>query len=104
MGDHYSKPYIKQIVNAVREKCPKTPLVPCINGNGGLSERMKETRVNVVGLDWTVDMADGRKRSWNDYRDPLCGEIEKVVRSLMLVGIGQVSSSYAGHLSLALQP
>ncbi|GMH23617.1 hypothetical protein Nepgr_025460 [Nepenthes gracilis] len=43
-----------------------------------------------------------RKWPWNSYKDSLCGEIEKVVRSLMLVGIGQVSSSYAGHLSLML--
>ncbi|GMH05718.1 hypothetical protein Nepgr_007558 [Nepenthes gracilis] len=49
------------------------------------------------------DGVAARKRPWNSYRDPLCGEIEKVARSLMLVGIGQVSSSYAGHLSLVLQ-
>ena len=46
----------------MRSKCPKTPLVPYINGNGGLLERMKRTSVDVIGLDWTVDMADGRKR------------------------------------------
>ncbi|GMH23626.1 hypothetical protein Nepgr_025469 [Nepenthes gracilis] len=102
MGDHWSKPYIKQIVDAVRKKCPKTPLVPCINGNGGLSEGMKETTVDVVGLDWTVDMEDGRKRSWNDYRDPLCGEIEKVVQSLMLVGIQKLEHS-AVNLTESLQ-
>ncbi|GAB4831766.1 Uroporphyrinogen decarboxylase 1, chloroplastic [Ancistrocladus abbreviatus] len=62
MWDCWSKPYIKQIIDAVRSKCPKTPLVLYINGNGGLLERMKETGVDVVGLDWTVDMADGRKR------------------------------------------
>ncbi|GMH08233.1 hypothetical protein Nepgr_010073 [Nepenthes gracilis] len=79
MWDHWSKPYIKQIVDAVRKKYPKTPLVLYINGNGGLIERMKEIGVDVVGLDWTVDMEDGRKQSWNNYRDPFCGEIEKVV-------------------------
>lgn len=46
----------------VRSRCPGTPLVLYINGNGGLLERMKETGVDVIGLDWTVDMADGRKR------------------------------------------
>jgi len=51
-----------QIVDVVREKCPGTPLVLYINGNGGLLERMTETGVDVIGLDWTVDMADGRKR------------------------------------------
>jgi hypothetical protein len=36
-----------------------------INGNGGLLERMKDTGVDVIGLDWTVDMADGRRRLGN---------------------------------------
>ncbi|XP_028755493.1 uroporphyrinogen decarboxylase 1, chloroplastic isoform X1 [Neltuma alba] len=62
MWERWSKPYIKEIVNVVKEKCPKTPLVLYINGNGGLLERMKETGVDVIGLDWTVDMADGRRR------------------------------------------
>ncbi|GMH04294.1 hypothetical protein Nepgr_006133 [Nepenthes gracilis] len=94
MWDHWSKPYIKQIVDAVRKKCPKTPLVLYINGNGGLIERMKETGVDVAGLDWTVDMADGRKRlgdgiSVQGNVDPaylfsplpaLTDEIQRVVR------------------------
>lgn len=62
MWEHWSKPYIQQIVDVVRERCPGTPLVLYINGNGGLLERMTETGVDVIGLDWTVDMADGRKR------------------------------------------
>ncbi|KAJ4825861.1 Uroporphyrinogen decarboxylase 1, chloroplastic [Turnera subulata] len=62
MWESWSKPYIKEIVSTVRSKCPDTPLVLYINGNGGLLERMKDTEVDVIGLDWTVDMADGRKR------------------------------------------
>ncbi|KAF5728285.1 uroporphyrinogen decarboxylase 1 chloroplastic-like [Tripterygium wilfordii] len=62
MWDSWSRPYIEEIVNAVRNRSPETPLVLYINGNGGLLERMKETGVDVIGLDWTVDMADGRKR------------------------------------------
>uniref|UniRef100_A0A803MKA5 Uroporphyrinogen decarboxylase (URO-D) domain-containing protein n=1 Tax=Chenopodium quinoa TaxID=63459 RepID=A0A803MKA5_CHEQI len=65
------------IVDAVRIKCPETPLVFYINGNGGLLERMKDTGVNVIGLDWTVDMADGRSRlgpetSVQGNVDPAC--------------------------------
>ncbi|KMT13165.1 hypothetical protein BVRB_4g085710 [Beta vulgaris subsp. vulgaris] len=62
MWERWSKPYIKQIVDAVRKRCPETPLVLYINGNGGLLERMKDVGVDVIGLDWTVDMADGRSR------------------------------------------
>ena len=51
-----------QIVSVVKNKCPQTPLVLYINGNGGLLEHMKGTGVDVIGLDWTVDMEDRRKR------------------------------------------
>ena len=58
-------------------KCPQTPLVLYINGNGGLLERMKATGVDVIGLDWTVDMEDGRKRLGQEISvqgnvDPAC--------------------------------
>ncbi|XP_009770168.2 uroporphyrinogen decarboxylase 1, chloroplastic [Nicotiana sylvestris] len=95
MWDCWSKPYIDEIVATIKRKCPQTPLVLYINGNGGLLERMKETGVDVIGLDWTVDMADGRKRLGADIGiqgnvDPaslfcplpaLTDEIERVVKS-----------------------
>ena len=61
----------------MRKKCPGTPLVLYINGNGGLLERMKGTGVDVIGLDWTVDMADGRSRLGPEFSvqgnvDPAC--------------------------------
>ncbi|KAK6154276.1 hypothetical protein DH2020_008524 [Rehmannia glutinosa] len=94
MWDQWSKPYINEIVRVVKQKCPQTPLVLYINGNGGLLERMKGTGVDVIGLDWTVDMADGRKRLGNDISiqgnvDPaylfsplpaITNEIERVVK------------------------
>jgi Uroporphyrinogen decarboxylase (URO-D) len=49
-------------VSEVKKECPNVPLVLYINGNGGLLERMVDTGVDVIGLDWTVDMADGRRR------------------------------------------
>ncbi|KAK4363983.1 hypothetical protein RND71_015341 [Anisodus tanguticus] len=86
---------VYQIVSTIKRKCPQTPLVLYINGNGGLLERMKTTGVDVIGLDWTVDMADGRKRLGTDIGiqgnvDPatlfcplpaLTDEIKRVVKS-----------------------
>nr|DAD35965.1 TPA_asm: hypothetical protein HUJ06_006605 [Nelumbo nucifera] len=94
MWELWSKPYIEEIVGAVRRKYPQIPLVLYINGNGGLLERMKGTGVDVIGLDWTVDMADGRTRLGNDISiqgnvDPaylfsplhaLTEEVKRVVR------------------------
>ncbi|KAF5200102.1 Uroporphyrinogen decarboxylase [Thalictrum thalictroides] len=95
MWEKWSKPYIEEIVSAVKEKCPQIPLVLYINGNGGFLERMKGTGVDVIGLDWTVDMADGRRRLGSDISiqgnvDPaylfstlpaLTNEIQRVVKS-----------------------
>lgn len=45
---------------------PTVPLTLYANGSGGLLERIKKTGVDVVGIDWTVDMADARARLGND--------------------------------------
>lgn len=58
----WSRPYIQQIVDTVKASHPNTPLTLYANGSGGLLERMAATGVDVVGLDWTIDMADARKR------------------------------------------
>ncbi|EES03302.1 hypothetical protein BDA96_03G243700 [Sorghum bicolor] len=93
--EQWSKPYIKQIVSRIKKECPHVPLVLYINGNGGLLERMKDTGVDVIGLDWTVDMSDGRRRLGNGISvqgnvDPaflfsplpvLTDEIHRVVKS-----------------------
>ncbi|KAH7682409.1 uroporphyrinogen decarboxylase protein [Dioscorea alata] len=92
--EQWSKPYIEEIVSAVKKKCPEIPLVLYINGNGGLLERMIGIGVDVIGLDWTVDMADGRRRLGSEISvqgnvDPaylfsplpvLTDEIHRVVR------------------------
>lgn len=38
------------------------PVTLYANGSGGLLERMSTVGADVVGLDWSVDMADGRRR------------------------------------------
>lgn len=38
------------------------PITLYANGSGGLLERMGATGADVIGLDWTVDMADARSR------------------------------------------
>lgn len=60
--DRWSGPYLKRMVDAVHATHPRTPLMVYANGSGGLLERLKGTGADVVGLDWTVDMADARRR------------------------------------------
>ncbi|GJN07935.1 hypothetical protein PR202_ga25811 [Eleusine coracana subsp. coracana] len=60
--EEFSLPYLKQIVDNVKETHPDLPLILYASGSGGLLERLPLTGVDVVSLDWTVDMAEGRKR------------------------------------------
>jgi len=62
MWEKWSKPYIVRVVEAVRKSHPGVPLTLYANGSGGLLERMATTGVDCIGLDWTIDMADGRRR------------------------------------------
>ncbi|XP_010921115.1 uroporphyrinogen decarboxylase [Elaeis guineensis] len=60
--EEFSLPYLKQIVDSVKETHPDLPLILYASGSGGLLERVPLTGVDVVSLDWTVDMAEGRRR------------------------------------------
>jgi uroporphyrinogen decarboxylase len=60
--DRWSRPYIERMVRTFKAAYPQVPLTLYANGSGGLLERMGATGVDVVGLDWTVDMADARER------------------------------------------
>lgn len=60
--ERWSKPYLQKVVAAVKKAHPSVPVVLYANGSGGLLERMATVGADVVGLDWSVDMADGRRR------------------------------------------
>ncbi|KAL2896522.1 Uroporphyrinogen decarboxylase chloroplastic [Bienertia sinuspersici] len=65
------------IVDSVKQTHPNLPLILYASGSGGLLERLPLTGVDVVSLDWTVDMAEGRKRLGSDVVvqgnvDPVC--------------------------------
>ena len=60
--EEFSLPYLKQIVDTVKQTHPGLPIILYASGSGGLLERLPLTGVDVVSLDWTVDMAEGRRR------------------------------------------
>lgn len=60
--EEFSLPYLKQIVDSVKQTHPNLPVILYASGSGGLLERLPLTGVDVVSLDWTVDMAEGRRR------------------------------------------
>ncbi|KAL0916206.1 hypothetical protein M5K25_013698 [Dendrobium thyrsiflorum] len=60
--EEFSLPYLKEIVASVKKTHPHLPLILYASGSGGLLERLRLTGVDVVSLDWTVDMWEGRRR------------------------------------------
>ncbi len=58
----FALPYQQQIVRRVKAQHPHVPLILYINGSGGILELMGATGVDIVSVDWTVDMAVARQR------------------------------------------
>ncbi len=50
------------MVDLVKQTHPDTPFILYISGSAGVLERMARTGVDIVSLDWTVDMAEGLAR------------------------------------------
>ncbi len=58
----FALPYHKQVVNRVKEIYPDLPMILYISGSAGILELMAESGVDIVSVDWMVDMADARRR------------------------------------------
>jgi uroporphyrinogen decarboxylase len=60
--DIFALPYQQRVIRQVKETHPDTPLILYISGSAGVLERMGQSGVDIVSVDWTVDMADARQR------------------------------------------
>ncbi len=58
----FALPYQQQVVKQVKATHPNTPLILYINGSAGILDQMPRSGVDIVSLDWTVDMAAARQR------------------------------------------
>jgi uroporphyrinogen decarboxylase len=58
----FALPYHQQIVRQVKATHPDTPLILYISGSAGVLERMAKSGVDLISVDWTVDMAEARQR------------------------------------------
>ncbi len=66
--DTFALPYQQQVVRQVKETHPDTPLILYISGSAGVLERMGKSGVDIVSVDWTVDMAEARQRLGKDMK------------------------------------
>ena len=60
--DIFAGPYQKKVVDIVKHDFPNTPIILYISGSAGILERMANTGIDIISLDWTVDMEDACKR------------------------------------------
>ncbi|HEY9819759.1 MAG TPA: uroporphyrinogen decarboxylase, partial [Candidatus Sericytochromatia bacterium] len=58
----FALPYQQRVVRQVKQTHPDTPLILLVSGSAGVLERMPKSGVDIVSLDWTVDMAEARQR------------------------------------------
>ena len=58
----FAMPYQRRVVEQVKATHPDTPMILYINGSAGILDRMSNSGVDIVSVDWTVDMAEARKR------------------------------------------
>ena len=58
----FALPYQQRVVQQVKQTHPDTPLILYISGSAGIFDMMGESGVDIVSVDWTVDMADARRR------------------------------------------
>jgi uroporphyrinogen decarboxylase len=78
LWDQWSAPYLRTIIDAVHSRAPGVPVTLYANGSGGLLERLGGVGADVVGLDWSVDMADARARL-GGAAQPVQGNVDPVV-------------------------
>jgi len=52
----------KKVVEIVKAEYPQTPIILYISGSAGVIERMAKTGVDIISLDWTVDIEEACKR------------------------------------------
>ncbi len=64
----FALPYQQRVVRQVKETHPDTPLILYISGSAGVLERMPQSGVDIVSVDWTVDMAEARQRLGFDVK------------------------------------
>lgn len=64
----FALPYQRQVFETVRRTHPDTPLILLVSGSAGLLERMKLAEPDIISVDWTVDMADARRRLGYDMK------------------------------------
>ncbi|ELR96594.1 uroporphyrinogen decarboxylase [Gloeocapsa sp. PCC 73106] len=58
----FALPYQQRLIQQVKATHPHTPLILYISGSAGILEYMGQSGVDIVSVDWTLDIAQARQR------------------------------------------
>ncbi len=58
----FALPYQQRVVQQVKATHPDTPLILYINSSAGILDLMPQSGVDIISVDWTVDMAVAKQR------------------------------------------
>ncbi|MGC1196837.1 MAG: uroporphyrinogen decarboxylase, partial [Geitlerinemataceae cyanobacterium] len=58
----FALPYQQRVFQQVKATHPDTPLILLVTGSAGVLEQMSNSGADIISVDWTVDMADARRR------------------------------------------
>lgn len=61
--ESFSLRYLEQISTAIKKDFPKVPVILFTKGAGAWLEKIADTGCDAVGLDWSVNIGDARKRT-----------------------------------------
>lgn len=64
----FALPYQQQVFRKVKETHPDTPLILLVSGSAGLLEMMPGSGADIISVDWTVDLADAKRRLGQDMK------------------------------------
>lgn len=97
----FSLAYMQQIVTAIKSdpECAATPIVLFTKGGGAWLEMLAATGCDGLGLDWTVDLTDAKRRVGDQV--VLQGNMDPVVMNTQAAQVeeqaGKVLESYGQH-------
>lgn len=60
--DIFAAPYQRKVIEKIKKFHPEVPTIMYINKSGALLERMADSGVDIISLDWTVTVEEARKR------------------------------------------
>jgi uroporphyrinogen decarboxylase len=112
--DQWAGPWLRGVIERVRDRAPQTPIIVYVNGVAPLLERIAAMKPDVMSIDWRIDLAEARRRVGGDIvlqgnLDPVTlygpvAELERQVAHVLAAAAGGPHIFNLGHGILPTTP